>query len=224
MSTNGRAKDARERLARFGAEALTLEELLGLAGGSKAEALLQTMGGLTRLAGASPSEFRAAGMRAAGADAVCAAFELGRRVAQAEVPIGLEVHTAAAAFEYLRPRIGHLRHEVFVVLLLDIRLRIIRDVTVAKGNGWTCAVQPRDALLPALREGAAAVVFAHNHPSNDPTPSPEDRELTRRLVDAAELLGVRAVDHIVVAARSYASFQELGLWRPTGRWSAAAER
>jgi DNA repair protein RadC len=131
---------------------------------------------------------------------------------QAEAPPGQVLRSATAAYEFLKPRIAHLTSEVFVVLLLDVRLRIIRDVRVAEGTGWACAVQPRDALTPALREGSAAVIFAHNHPSGDATPSSEDRELTRRLVAASELLGVRAVDHLVVAEQGFASLRELGLW------------
>ena len=208
----------RERMARLGPAALSHEELLGLvltggAGGrTLAEALLQRVGPLPKLARATLGELRGAGIGPVRAASLCAALEIGRRVAQAEAPPGQPVRSAAAAYQFLRPRIAHLPNEVFVVLLLDVRLRILRDVRVAEGTGWACAVQPRDALAPAVREGAAALVFAHNHPSGDPAPSSEDRELTKRLVAASEILGVRAVDHIVVASRGYASFRELGLW------------
>ena len=210
----------RERIARLGAGALAPEELLGLvltggAGGKRpATELIERLGGLARLARATASELRTSGVGPVRAATLCAAFELGRRVAQAEAPAGRPIRSASAAYQFLQPRLGHLPNEVFVVLLLDIRLRVLRDVTVAAGTGWACAVQPRDALAPAVREGAAAVVFAHNHPSGDPTPSEEDRELTRRLVAASDVLGVRAVDHVVVAASGYASFRELGLWTP----------
>jgi len=73
-------------------------------------------------------------------------------------------------------------------------------------------VHPRDALAPAVRERAAAVLFAHNHPSGDVAPSEEDRVLTRRLVAACELLGLRALDHLVVCRDGYASLRELGEW------------
>ncbi|HUB06464.1 MAG TPA: DNA repair protein RadC [Myxococcales bacterium] len=208
----------RERIASLGPAALAVDELMGLvltggAGGRQpAGEILEKAGGLARLARATPADLRRLGVSPVRTATLCAAFELGRRVAQAEAPPGLAIRSAGAAFEFLRPRLGHLPHEVFVVLLLDVRLRVLRDVRVAEGTGWSCAVHPRDALAPALREGAAAVVFAHNHPSGDPTPSQEDRELTRRLLRACELMGVRAVDHVVVSADRYASLRELGLF------------
>jgi DNA repair protein RadC len=76
-----------------------------------------------------------------------------------------------------------------------------------------CPVSPRDALRPAVREGAHGVVFCHNHPSGDPTPSPDDVDLTERLRAAAELVGVLARDHVIVAAGGYFSFVEAGRWR-----------
>lgn len=206
------AAAARERLARLGAEGLSAQELLELVCGSTATPLPETAGSMGRLARMDVDQLRATGASPGAAAAICAAFELGRRVAQEQVPTGLSVRSAAAAYEYLRPRIAHLPHETFVVVLLDVRLRVLRDVRVAEGTGWSCAVHPRDALAPALRESAAAVVFAHNHPSGDPTPSTEDRELTRSLIRACELMGVRAVDHLVVAEQGFASLRELGVF------------
>jgi DNA repair protein RadC len=211
----------RERIARLGAGALAQDELLGLvltggaAGRGPASEILRRLGGLSQLARASASELGTLpglGLGPARAAAVCAAFELGRRVLQAEEPPGQILRSASAAYHFLKPRLAHLTCEVFVVLLLDVRLRILREVRVAEGTGWSCAVQPRDALAPAVREGAAAVLFAHNHPSGDPSPSAEDRDLTRRLIAASELMGVRAVDHLVVASSGYASLRELGGW------------
>jgi DNA repair protein RadC len=210
----------RERIARLGPSALSQDELLGLVltGGSSgrrpAEVLLQRFGGLARLARAGVTEIRCRGVGTARAAAVCAALELGRRVVQAELPAELPIRSAAAAFDYLRPRLAHRSVETFSVLLLDVRLRLLQHVQVAEGTGWTCAVQPRDALAPALREGAAAIVFAHNHPSGDPSPSRDDIELTRRLVAACQLLGIRPVDHVIIAAAGCASLRELGAWPP----------
>ncbi len=212
---------ARERLRGLGPGALSLQELLQLVGVGKPLDLLRGAGGLARMARMTPAELRAVGVGPSTAAGLCAVFELGRRVAQEEAPAGVAIRSASAAFTYLQPRLGHLTTEVFVVLLLDIRLRVLRDVTVATGTGWACAVQPRDALASAVREGAAAVVFAHNHPSGDPTPSDEDRDLTRRLIAASEVLGIRAVDHVVVAARQYTSFRELGLWDDTNTRTGA---
>ena len=208
----------RERLLRLGPSALSQDELLGLvltggsAGRRPAEELLKRFGGLARLARAGVTELRGGGIGAARAAALCAALELGRRVAQAELPAERPIRSAAAACDYLRPRLAHRPVEAFSVLLLDVRLRLLQHIQVAEGTGWACAVQPRDALLPALREGAAAIVFAHNHPSGDPSPSRDDIELTRRLVAACRLLGIRPVDHVIIAAGGCASLRELGNW------------
>jgi DNA repair protein RadC len=208
----------RERLARLGAHSLTDEELLGLilTGGSggqaPAAALLRRLGGLSELSQASVSEVRGTGIGWARGAALCAALELGRRVNQAAMPARPALRNARQAYAFLRPRLAHLPTEVFSVTLLDVRLRVLRELTVAQGTGWSCAVNPRDALAPAVRERAAAVLFAHNHPSGDAAPSEEDRSLTRRLVAACELLGLRALDHLVVCRDGYASLRELGEW------------
>lgn len=149
------------------------------------------------------------------AAALASALELGRRAVQAELTPRPVLNTAAEAYAFLRPRLAHLRAEVFSVTLLDVRLRVHRELTVASGSGWACAVHPRDALGPAVREGAAAVLFAHNHPSGHAMPSSEDRQLTSRLVAACGLLGLRAVDHLVVCLDGYSSLRELGAW-PAG--------
>ena len=208
----------RERLARLGSQSLTDDELLGLVltggvgGQAPAAELLRRLGGLAQLAQAGLSEVRGRGIGWARGAALCAALELGRRVSQAEMPSRPTLRNARQAYAFLRPRLAHLATEVFSVTLLDVRLRVLRELTVAQGSGWSCAVHPRDALAPADRERAAAVLFAHNHPSGDVAPSEEDRVLTRRLVAACELLGLRALDHLVVCRDGYASLRELGEW------------
>ena len=208
----------RERLARLGAQALTDDELLGLIPHRRrrwpapASELLRRVGGLSQLAQISLSEARGRGIGWARGAALCAAIELGRRVSQAEMPSRPTLKNAQQAYAFLRPRLAHLPTEVFSVTLLDVRLRVLRELTVAQGNGWSCAVHPRDALAAAVRERAAAVLFAHNHPSGDAAPSEEDRALTRRLVAACEVLGLRALNHLVVCRDGYTSLRELGEW------------
>jgi len=208
----------RERLARLGPHSLSDSELLGLvltggAGGqAPAAELLRRFGGLSLLAQATLSEVRGKGIGWSRGASVCAALELGRRAVQAEMPVRPVLRNARQAFAFLQPRLAHLPNEVFSVTMLDVRLRVLRELTVAQGSGWSCAVHPRDVLAPAVRERAAAVLFAHNHPSGDASPSDEDRALTRRLVSACELLGLRALDHLVVCRDGYASLRELGDW------------
>jgi DNA repair protein RadC len=105
-----------------------------------------------------------------------------------------------------------LRHEVFYVLLLDAKHRSLRDVQVSAGSLTATIVHPREVFAPAVRDGAAAVILAHNHPSGDPAPSPEDVELTRRLRSAGDLIGIVVLDHVIVGAQGHFSFADAGYW------------
>src|SRR5690606_306825 len=98
----------------------------------------------------------------------------------------------------------------FVALLLDARHRLLRVERVSEGTLTSSVVHPREVFGPALREAAAAVVVAHNHPSGDPTPSAEDRDVTARLAEAGRLVGVRLLDHVVVGDPGFVSFRERG--------------
>ncbi len=211
----------RERLAALGAEALSDRELLALvlgAGGGAggpavaASALLRRFGDLHGVERARPSELmRVPGLGAARTAALRAALALGRRVVAAERPRGEPVKSAADVHARLSPVLRHHDREVFVVVLLDVRHRLLAEVRVAEGGLTACAIHPREVFEPALRERAAAVIFVHNHPSGDPTPSHEDLALTARLVIAAEALGVRALDHVVIGDGRFVSMADRGL-------------
>lgn len=127
-----------------------------------------------------------------------AAIEVGRRVLTRPPPRAPPIHHPADAMTFLRPLFAGSPREHLIALLLDTKHRVIRHVEVARGGLDTAPVVPRDALLEAVRECAAAVIFAHNHPSGDPTPSREDVEVTKRLREACTLLGIRMLDHIIV--------------------------
>jgi len=206
----------RERLLAYGAENLSEAELLAVVMGTvgptpavaAANELLARFGGLPELARCATAELRrlVGPVRAA---RIQAAFELGRR---ALVPRA-RVHTFETpldVYRYARPRMAHLTREVFHVLLLDTRHRLIADRRVAEGGLAACAISPRDVFEPVIREAAPAVVFVHNHPSGDPTPSRDDIALTERLGQAARLLGISLVDHVVVADGGYVSLAEMG--------------
>ena len=96
------------------------------------------------------------------------------------------------------------------MILLDARHRVLRSEMISQGTLTASLVHPREVFRPALRDAAAALVLVHNHPSGDPTPSAEDREVTARLANAGEILGVQVLDHIVVAERGYSSLREQG--------------
>ncbi len=212
----------RERLLALGPGELSTAQLLAVllrTGGRPgqtalelARALLVRLGDLPEIAQASPEELQAVpGLGPAGAAVVAAALELGRRTARtAEGPRPL-FGSAAAAAAWLIPRMAHLRKEHFVALLLDGKNRLIREVRISEGSLTASVVHPREAFLPAVRASAAGVIFAHNHPSGDPTPSAEDRAVTAQLREAGRLLGIAVLDHLVVGTGRYRSLAEEGL-------------
>lgn len=115
-------------------------------------------------------------------------------------------------YAHFRERLGSEAREHFYAVLLDNKHRKIKDVAVSLGSLTASIVHPRDVFAPVVREAAAAVVFVHNHPSGDPTPSKEDIEITQRLRAVGELMGVRVLDHIVIGKGRYVSFVDDGYW------------
>jgi DNA repair protein RadC len=220
------AADApRERLAGLGAEALSDAELVALllrTGAARhpardiAQGLLRRHG-LRGLARAALAELRRhPGVGDAKAATILAAFELGRRVASLRLRPGDPIRSPADVHRHFHPLLRDAPHERFLVVLLDGRHRVIRPVLTSQGTLTASLVHPREVFAPALREPAAAVVLVHNHPSGDPTPSREDREITARLVAAGELLGIPVLDHVVVAEQGYVSLREDGSFGPPG--------
>jgi len=114
-------------------------------------------------------------------------------------------------YEAYRPRLAHLKHEVFLAICLDARSRVLGEVTIAQGSLTDCPVHPRETFRAVLRHAASSVLFLHNHPSGDPTPSREDVVLTERLRACADLLGIRFLDHMIIAGDGYFSFTDGGM-------------
>ncbi len=213
--------NAHERLHQHGARALSdtelLTVLLGPASGSnstrEAAVRLLDAASLSEIAWASTDELmQYQGIGPARAAAISAAFELGRRGAWSPPKRGERILEPSRVYELMR-HVAHAEREEFHTVLLDVRGRLIKTAKISEGSLTQCPVSPRDALRPAVREGAHGVVFVHNHPSGDPAPSPEDVDLTERLRAAADLVGVLARDHVIVAASGYFSFVEAGRWR-----------
>jgi DNA repair protein RadC len=206
----------RERLLDAGTAQLSEVELLAIVLGSAgrlpamraAEVLLGRHGSLPEIARLAPAEL-ARSVGVARAARLAAALELGRRALEPRDRT-LVLCRPEDVFRYARPRLAHLTQEVFHVLLLDTRNRLVADRRVAAGGLASCAIAPRDVFEPAIREAAPALVFVHNHPSGDPTPSRDDVELTRRLAEGARLLGLSLIDHVVVADGGFASLAEMG--------------
>jgi DNA repair protein RadC len=211
----------RERLARLGPDALAAAELLALLLGTGtrgrsalevSQRLLEEAGGLRRLSTRTLHEIAAVpGLGAARAARIMAAFALGRQVSQLRLPPGARFRSGADIFRHYHGRLRDLRKEQFWAVLLDGKNRVLREERVSEGSLTASLVHPREVFAPAIRESAGALVFVHNHPSGDPTPSVEDVEITRRLCAVADLVGIRILDHVVVGDGAYVSFLERGL-------------
>lgn len=210
-----------ERLDTVGPQGLADAELLTLLLGptnganntAKAAQALLHAAPLPEIAWATPDQLTAVpGIGPARAAAVAAAFELGRRAGWAPPHRGERVLDPQRVYELLR-HAAHAEREQFWVVLVDVRGRLIKASQIAEGSLSQCPVNPRDVLREAVRVGAHGCIFAHNHPSSDPTPSGDDADLTERLRAAAELVGVLARDHVIVSSNGYYSFVEAGRWR-----------
>ncbi len=209
----------RERLLAKGATALSDTELIALLLGSGTKGLsvlevargaLERYGGLSSMARADPGELRALrGLGPARAATLAAALELGRR-AQAPREERLCVRGSVEVFAYYAPRLSHLTHEVFHVMCLDAKHRLLQDARVSSGGLASCTVSPREAYAPALRAAAASVIFVHNHPSGDPEPSRDDLALTARLKQAGKIMGISPLDHLIIGEGRYVSLVDDG--------------
>ena len=177
-----------------------LHELGGIAGLRRIGA-----GALEQLAGVGPTK----------ASRIVAAIELGRRVATRPLPRGERIGSSRDVDAALRPRLADADAERFVAIALDAKNRPVAEVEVARGGLSACPVSPSDVFRSLIKEAAAGVVFVHNHPSGEPSPSAEDVELTERLRAAGELLGVRVLDHVIIGREGYFSFLDAGLLAPT---------
>jgi DNA repair protein RadC len=213
----------REKLLDKGAEALTDAELLaiilrtGNASTSEsaldhARALLIQFGGLKGIDGAPVRELNAIkGIGPAKTAQLKAGLEIGRRLGQEKWETGRALRSSEDVFRHFRERLEKEKREIFYVVLLTNKNRKIREVKVSEGSLTASLVHPREVYNPVIRESAAAVIFVHNHPSGDPAPSPEDVDITRRLKEVGEVMGVRVLDHVVIGHGRYFSFSDRGM-------------
>jgi DNA repair protein RadC len=214
----------REILTERGASSMSDSQLLAIllrTGRERATAvelameLLDRFGGLPALSTLSISELCAVpGVGPAKAAQLLAGLEAGKRAAGRTLRKGFRVRHGADVFNHYHPIFRRLKREVFHALLLDTRHRVIKDLAISAGSINLNVVHPREVFNAAVRESAAALIVAHNHPSGDPTPSPEDRRLTERLIRAGEIMGIALLDHLVIGDGRYVSFLEQGLMDP----------
>jgi DNA repair protein RadC len=209
----------RERLFQFGAERLATVELLAILVGSggaghsaldTGRAILAAAGGsLRRLRSKTPAELtHIAGVGPARAVRLLAALDLARRWLEEESEERLMVRSPLDIVVKFAPRMRDLTVEEFHVIVLDTQHGLQRDITVTHGLLSSSPVHTREVFQAAIVEGAAAIILLHNHPSGDPTPSPEDRVLTQQLATAGRLLDIPIHDHVIIGRDRYVSFRE----------------
>ncbi len=213
----------RERLVKFGEQALSAQELLqvilgrGIAGESvavTAQKLLTQFGSLQKLAEASIEELSSVkGIGLAKATQIKAAFEIGRRLSAQTPPYkSKELTEPKKVYQLVKSKLKDYAREHFYIIALNSRNHSIAEVSVGSLNA--SIVHPREVFAEAIKNKAASVIFAHNHPSGDPEPSEDDLVITKRLVEAGKILGIEVADHVIVAKNEktpFLSFKEQGL-------------
>ncbi len=215
------AERPRERLIALGAGALSDAELIalflrtGIAGKSAvdiARELLAGFGGLSGLFSADQAALlKVKGLGAAKLAQLAAVLELSRRTLGEELRSRSALTSPQAVRDYLRLALGGRQHEVFVALFLDAQHRVLSTEELFRGTLTQTSVYPREIVKEALKANAAAVIFAHNHPSGVAEPSQADELLTRQLKEALAMIDVKVLDHFIVAGRATLSFAERGL-------------
>lgn len=210
----------RERLAQLGAGALSNAELLAIivrvgTGGENvlnlSQRLLNTHG-LIGLARKSMAELsREKGLGTAKIVQIKAAFELGRRLHMAAPDERPTIRAPADAANLLMPEMSLLEQEQLRVVLLDTRNRVLATPTIYTGSLNSAMVRVAEVFREAIRQNSAAIIVAHNHPSGDPSPSPEDVNLTREVISAGRLLDIEVLDHLIIGQQRFVSLKERGL-------------
>jgi len=223
-----------DRLERLGASALNDAELLalvlrsgGCGRGQDVDMLAaRLLRGATSIGGVAEqtagSLLDVPGMGRAKVASLLAALELGRRSLRKPLEQGQRIQGPKDVQRHFAARLREWRRESFHVVLLDGRHRVLAVEVVSLGTLTASLVHPREVFREAIRRVAAAMLLVHNHPSGDPSPSQEDRDVTRRLEAAGELLGIRVIDHVIIAEQGYFSFREQdpAFGRPSGNPSS----
>ena len=213
----------REKLLSSGPTSLSDTELLALilrtghAGNGTsaldlARLLLTRFGSVRGLTTAGIAELcTVSGIGPAKAAEIHALGELARRFSASPLQPGARFTSSREVFAHFHEHLRDRKKEVFLSLLLDSKNRLLREIQISVGSLNASIVHPREVFQPIIRESAAAVLFVHNHPSGDPEPSREDLELTTRLYNVGNLMGIRVLDHIIIGSGRYVSLADRGL-------------
>jgi len=210
----------RERLMKFGPESMAASELIAIILGSGmkgrsvlvlAQELVAHFGTLARLAQATIEELRQIkGIGQAKAVQLRAIFSLSTRLASQSSQARYRVDNPIHAYHLVKDELQHEKREFFMAILLDTKGYVICHEVIAIGTLSNTLVHPREVFYPAIRHKAASLIVLHNHPSGDPTPSPEDIAVTQKLVEAGKLVGIPVNDHIIVGDQGYVSLRQKG--------------
>lgn len=212
----------REKLLKEGKEKLSTIEILAIIIGSgtgersaldlAAEIIALDRYGIRFLAECKPEELkRIKGIGSAKACEILAAVELGRRIAAAPSEKQISIESSADIADIFMERMRYYKKEHFINLMIDVKGRIIEETEVSIGDLCSSTTHPREVFVDAVRRSAGSVVFIHNHPSGDPTPSEADITTTKRLVSAGEILGIPVLDHIIIGDGCYLSMRAGGM-------------
>lgn len=215
------AERPRERLRKYGAEVLSTPELLAIllrTGTSQtnvlelAHQLLSAFGGLGNLIKADIEDLKKIkGMGDCKAAEVKAAIELGKRIGSLDREERPVIRMPKDAAELIMQDMRYLDREHFRAILLNVKNQVLDIVTISIGTVNSSLVHPRELFKDAIRTSSSGVILVHNHPSGEPSPSRQDKELTIRLCEAGKVLGIDILDHIIIGDNRYVSFKEIGL-------------
>ncbi len=215
------AERPRERLLRHGPESLSTTELIAILLGSGmrgmpvlqlSHELLTHFGTLRDLADATVEELcQIKGLGNAKALQLKAAFSLGMRASRPIAEPKYRIDNPVHAYHLVRDELVKEKRELFLVILIDTKGYVICHQVVAIGTLSNSLVHPREVFYPAIRHKASSMILIHNHPSGDPTPSPEDFDVTRNLIEVGKLMGIPVNDHLIIGESSYISLRQKGL-------------
>ncbi len=211
----------RERLLRYGSEALSTVELIAiiLGSGTKgipilklAQDIVVAFGDLRKISEATIEELCVIkGLGIAKAIQLKAAFNLGLRASQQSIVAKFRVDHPVHAYNLVKEQMEKEKRELIIVILQDVKGYVISNQIVSIGTLSNSLVHPREVFYPAIRHKAASVILVHNHPSGDPTPSTQDYEVTKTLIDAGKLIGIPINDHLIIGDQSYVSLRQKGV-------------
>ena len=215
----------RERLARFGAESLSAAELIAIVLGSGtrqmpvlqlAQLLLTKFGTLHQLADATVQELcQVKGIGLAKAIQLRAVFNLGLRLSKQIFSAKYKIEHPAHAFNLVKDELLSEKRELFVVILQDAKGCSLGHHIVSIGTLTQTPVHPREVFYPAIRHKAVSLILVHNHPSGDLSPSRQDIELTKQLIEAGRMVGIPVNDHLIISDRGYLSLRQQGIFDRT---------